>query len=163
MISQKTIRFKALDTFENAYFFFPNRPSVHRKPVNPHTETAYFWNRSPESRMFWIRQVWWILLADWNLIFFKSTTSLTRVQAGPGLNENVQVQKSGQQCSVSNFCGSYRQSYCLRWNKQCFAMLTTKICYFLKRRRNFIQIVGSFISSRRRVKRLPSKPRQRRF
>ena len=38
---------------ESGYFFCRNRPSVHTKPVNPHIETAYFWNHPPECFFFW--------------------------------------------------------------------------------------------------------------
>ena len=69
------------DTFETAHFFYTNRPFVHMKPVNPHTETEYFLNRSPEWIFFLIRQVWWIRVDDWNRTFFMSTTSYTRVQS----------------------------------------------------------------------------------
>lgn len=38
---------------ESRYFwdhilFYANRPSFHTKPVNPRTESTYFWNRFPE-------------------------------------------------------------------------------------------------------------------
>ena len=43
-------------------------------------------------------------------------------------------------CSVWSFAGSYRQSYCMRWNN--FALLRTTIIHF-KRRLNLIEIVES--------------------
>ena len=46
------------DSFQIAYFFYTNRPSVHVKPVNPHTIIASFWKRSPE----------WILLDSTDLL-----------------------------------------------------------------------------------------------
>ena len=41
--ANKIIAFKTqLGTFESAYFCCTNRPSAHRKPVNPHIETACY-------------------------------------------------------------------------------------------------------------------------
>ena len=81
-----------------------NRHSIHKKPVNPHTETAYFWNRS----LGWI--------------FFFDPTGLVNlcgrlktdifevnyvINSGPVLNENFQVENGGQQCFDCNFACSY--------------------------------------------------------
>ena len=57
--SRKIASFQALSTsirprphesqyFVNRILFYPNWPCVLTKPVNPVTETALFWNRSPE-------------------------------------------------------------------------------------------------------------------
>ena len=62
--------------------------------MNPHTETAYFWNRYPEWT-FWIWRVWWICVDDWNRILLKS---LRHKPGSSLLNENFQVENGGQQC-----------------------------------------------------------------
>ena len=55
------------DIFETACSFMRIRqPSVLTKSVNQQTETAYFWNHSPEWIFFWIRRVCWIRVDVWN-------------------------------------------------------------------------------------------------
>ena len=51
--ANKIIAFKTqLVTFESAYFFSTNRPSSHRKPVNPHIETAYYLKSLSKAEYF---------------------------------------------------------------------------------------------------------------
>ena len=83
-----------------------NRHSIHKKPVNPHTETAYFWNRSLGWISFLIRRVWWICVDDWKQDIFEVNYV---INSGPVLNENFQVENGGQQCFDCNFACSYRR------------------------------------------------------
>ena len=52
MITLKEVLSRPLESkfFLNRILLWTNRPFVHTKPVNPLTETASFWNRSPEFR-----------------------------------------------------------------------------------------------------------------
>ena len=76
--------------FWNRILFYMNRLSDHTKPVNPLTETAYFWNRSPEwiflgptgfseTRYFWsqLRYKLWFSL-KWKLSSSKWRTTILR-------------------------------------------------------------------------------------
>ena len=64
-----------------------------------------------QSGFFWIWQVWWICVDDWNVNFV--------INSGP-VNENFQVENGRQQCSVCEFFGSNRQSYCMHRDQFCY-------------------------------------------
>ena len=110
---------------------------------DPHTETAYFWNRYPEWTI-WIWRVWWICVDDWNRILLKSL----RHKPGSSL---FKWKLSGWKWRTTMLPALIASLIaCVEIN---FAILTTTTGHF-----KFIEIVESLSLTRRRVKRLRSGP-----
>ena len=128
---------KKKGSFESADFF------IRIGLVNPHTETAYFWNHYLEL-IFWIWRVWWICVDHWNRILLKSKKDWTRGDLKKWKLSSWKWRTTMLPALIASLTA------CVEIN---FAILTTTIGHF-----KFIKIVESLSSRRRHVKRLRSGP-----